>query len=209
MPGNEPTSQSLCGRRAGSTSGCLGESHFRQLGAGGSARVSPGIAAAAIPTGSCSDEAEVSGRADTDGEGDPRAPAEEGYRGGIPVTRSVCEQPLPCSKEGRLIPPGIQFKAFEHLFEESTFQDGRPTSSEGVDPAGGMDEYSRPKGCLPISPYSGRTQEVPETKLGGKDLPIYLPTLWPLYCTTGFHQAAPPYHGSSPSARDQVGNILG
>jgi len=36
------------------------------------------------------------------------------------------------------------------------------------------------------------TQEMPEVELGWKDLPIYLPTIWFLYCTVGAHQVSSP-----------------
>jgi len=69
--------------------------------------------------------------------------------------------------------------------------------------------HSEPERCVPVSVSSSGAQEVPSVFMGGQDLPVYLPALWPFQCPKGIYKAAPASHGPFMERGSSFNNISG
>ena len=78
----------------------------------------------------------------------------------------------------------------QSVCEDRTLQDGRSSPAPRSFAATGLDGKDGSEGCLPPDSYPPRLSTPPHLQMGGDDLQIPMPALWPLSSTQSVHQIA-------------------
>lgn len=76
----------------------------------------------------------------------------------------------------------------ESLHLQSTLQDGRGESTEGLNPIRRLGNAGGPQGCLFYSTHPSDSPKVPEVHMEARDLSIHMPPIRPQFSPTSIHQ---------------------
>ena len=71
---------------------------------------------------------------------------------------------------------------------KGVLQGGGAASSEISNTAGRLHDETRPEGCILHTSNSSLPQEVYEVHLSGQNIPVSVPSLWPLLSSAGIHK---------------------
>ena len=97
----------------------------------------------------------------------------------------------------------------EPVCENRALQDGGSSPAPRPASSTGLDGEVRPEGCLPSGPNSLKPSTPPNLPVGGKELHVQMPTIWPVLSTQSVHQIAEASGGLLEANRLSSNNISG
>ena len=115
---------------------------------------------------------------------------QKGNCGCTAFTTELCVSDLPGSKKGWGSETSNKPKGSQSICEDRTLQGGRSSPTPRSFTTTGLDGKDGPEGCLSPDPYSSRLPTPPYLPVGGEDLHVPIPTLWPLSSTQSVYKTA-------------------
>ena len=97
----------------------------------------------------------------------------------------------------------------ESVCENRALQDGGSPPAPRSASSTGLDDEVRPEGCLPSGPNSPKPSTPPNLPVGGKELHVQMPTIWPVLSTQSVHQITEASGGLLEANRLSSNNISG
>jgi len=147
---------------------------------------------------------------DTDPEGEDRvSPAEAGNLSDPSLNSGVLLQHAHCAQERWRSETCHQSETPEQICEIRALQNGRVTHSQGSLETARLDGQSGPERCLFHGPNSPPTSQPASLQVGGKGIPIHLPSLWSLHSPKGLYKDPEAICGDVQIPRHPAGNLHG
>jgi len=97
----------------------------------------------------------------------------------------------------------------KRICEIKAFQNGGATHSQGSLETARLDGQSGPKRCLFHGPNSPPTPQPASLQVGGKGIPIQLPSLWSLHSPKGLYKDPEAICGDAQIPQHPAGNLHG
>ena len=177
--------------------------HIQPLGFTSGSGLLAGVDIRTVPEGyTLSTDLPSSGRGGTEAVG------QRCHKEGGALPRTVYQQALSDSQEGRILLTCGESEASELVHYQGSLQDGRDQHAEGSVAGKRLDGIHRFEGCVPLSGSESRTQEVPPLCLGRTDIRISVPSIRVEQCTKGVHKTPEACGGSPQAARNPPGDFL-
>ena len=120
----------------------------------------------------------------------------------------LCITNLPGRKEGGETEVGNKPEGTQHVCGTGAFQNGGTTHPSRPHPAGGLDDKTRPEGCLPSGTNPCRASTTPPVPIRTQNLPISVPPIRVDICSTGCLQNKESHSGSTSAHGNTSSHIL-
>ena len=146
---------------------------------------------------------------ETDHRGGRGAETQRSNKSSMSSSRSFCLATIPSPKEGWWTAPGNISKGTEQIHTSRSLQDGGLSHGERVGETAGLGDESGFKGRILSSPNSPRPPQVPPVSVGGPDIPVLLPAVWPVMCSKSFYKVDEASGGLSEGKRNKTDNLSG
>ena len=95
---------------------------------------------------------------------------------------------LPGGEEGGRTTAGDKPEGPQQLCEIGALQNGRPPCLARLNPVGGLDDQTGPKGCIPPDLNSQRLPMSPPVLMGAEVIPVCVSPIWVEIGPTGVHK---------------------
>ena len=107
------------------------------------------------------------------------------------------------------IPSSNKAESIEQSHSRGTFQDGGVPYGKGIDQTTRLACEGRSKGCIPISPNTSESPQIPPVPLAIPEVPVQLSALRTVMCTPSAYKTNEASSGLPEGERDEINNLPG
>ena len=119
-----------------------------------------------------------------------RTSNQRGYCRDTNISTELCVSDFPSGKERRGPETSDKPKWSQLFYKDRALQDGRSSPPSRPSPTAGLDGENGLERCISASPHPQGTPISSDLSMGGQDLYVQMPTIWPIISTQSVHKAA-------------------
>ena len=200
---------SLPSREASSLCEELGNNYAGPMGSAGNNGVQIRSAPNPSPGKETTCAAPLQNRPCPDNRGGARIASQTGYQGNTNLSQQLHIPTFPCGKERGWAETSGQFKSSEQLCALRALQDGRPPYSARSDSDWGLHDQTRSERCISSDSNPSGPPTSPPISVGGKDIPVHVPSLWSDVSSKGIYEGAQATTRNASTGGDSVSGLPG